>query len=175
MFTETERLSLTKYAYSTPRIELEDFLYDDEIAVIRESGTRAYNLHQRIFIPKHSGLSMTIRIQHLCLDLDVEKWLLGIADCLSYGKLFTVNVGFSYIVWKPKNELRYVYAAKALSLNRSKITQKSHFHDFALGFRKLNNSDYLRNTFMSQLKGNVFESSGFTPHTLVCSYCWIEK
>ena len=175
MFSDGEKELLTKFAYSTPKIELEDFLYDDEIAVIRESGTRAFNLHQRIFIPKHRAESMTIRLQHLCLDLDVEEWLLGIANCLTYGKLLTVNIGFSYIVWKPKNEFRYVYAAKALSFARSRVRDLSHFENFASDFRKLNNSDYLKNTFMTQLKGNVFEASGFTPQTLVCSYCWIEK
>ena len=175
MFTEKEKELLTKFAYSTPRIELEDFLYDDEVEIIKESGTREFNLYQRIFIPKHNAAIMTIRLQRLCLDLNVEDWLLGIAECMAFGKLFTVNVGFSYIVWKPKNELRYVYAAKALAFSRSKVTEHAHFINFASEFRKLQNSDYLRDTFMSQLSGNVFEASGFTPQTLVCAYCWITK
>ena len=105
----------------------------------------------------------------------MEDWLLGIADCLRYGKLITVNVGFSYIVWKPKYELRYVYAAKALSFYRTKLLRKSEFHDFAAQFAKLNDMDNMMNSYQTSLRGNVFESSGFVPYTLVCAYCWINK
>ena len=109
------------------------------------------------------------------VNLIVEDWLLGIADCLRYSKIITINVGFSYLVWKPENDIRYVYAAKALSFARAKLQSKSEFYDFASTFRPMNDSDLLQNTFLSQLKGNVFESSGFTPQTLVCAYCWITK
>ena len=112
----------------------------------------------------------TVRLQNLCTELNVEDWLLGIADCLRYGKLIIINIGFSYIVWKAKgNKLRYVYAAKALSSDRAKIITKSEFHDFAARFRKLGDRDYLEKSFLANLSGNVFESSGFVPHTLVCA------
>ena len=38
MFSESEKERLTKYAYSFPRHELEDFLYEDEIETIKSTG-----------------------------------------------------------------------------------------------------------------------------------------
>ena len=175
MFSEDEIEALGEHAYSSPRYELDDFLNAKEIEVIKDGGSRANTLLNRIFIPKHSNETKTIRIQHLMVNLIVEDWLLGIADCLRYSKIITINVGFSYLVWKPENDIRYVYAAKALSFARAKLQSKSEFYDFASTFRPMNDSDLLQNTFLSQLKGNVFESSGFTPQTLVCAYCWITK
>ena len=180
MFALDELESLSKVAYASPRYELEDLFYKEEIDAIQDGGTRADNLLQRIFIPKHNGPFKTVRLQQLYADLNVEKWLLAIADCLRYGNLITIDIGFSYIVWKPniktgQHEMRYVYAAKALSFDRVKVHTRSQLHDFAAKFSKLNNSDYLMDTFMTQLKGNVFETSGFIPRTLVCAYCWIHK
>ena len=175
MFTKDEIEALKEFAYSSPRYELDDFLTEKQIQVINDGGTRAITLLDRVFVPQHNMPFKTIRIQHLATNLSVEDWLLGIADCLRYGQLLTVNLGFSYLVEKPPNDVRYVYAAKALSYDRVKIHTKSQFYDFASSFKKLNDDDFLRETFMSQLKGNVFESSGFTPQNLVCAYCWLTK
>ena len=176
MFTKDETEALKEFAYSYPQYELEDFLYDKQIDVIKEGGTRANNLLNRIFVPQHNKPSKTIRVQQLVNELVLEDWLLGIADCLRYGKLLTVNLGFSYLVWKlTSKDIRYVYAAKALSYDRVKLHSKSEFYDFAGKFRKLTNEDFLMNTFLSQLRGNVFESSGFIPQKLVCAYCWLTK
>ena len=176
MFSENEIERLTKYAYSSPRYELDDFLYTDEIDTIASSGELVVeNLYNRIFVPKHKGHFQTIRMQHLFTKLDVEKWLLGMADCLDFGKLIAFNVGFSYLVSKPPDEFRYVYAAKALSYERTKVSSLGEFQQFAAQFSKLNDPDYLLGTFMSSLRGNVFEVSGFIPQTLVCAYCWINK
>ena len=176
MFSEAEIERLTKYAYSSPRYELEDFLYEDEIEVIQTAGELvAKNLQNRIFVPKHNGKFKTIRLQHLFTKLDVEKWLLGMTDCLEFGKVLTINVGFSYLVCKPPEEFRYIYAAKALSFERSKVSSLNEFQNFASQFSKLQDPDYLLGTFMNSLRGNVFEVSGFIPQTLVCAYCWITK
>ena len=176
MFSDSEIEKLTKYAYSTPRYELDDFLYEDEIEAIKSTGDLVVlNLLNRIFVPHHGGKFKTIRLQHLFSKLDVEKWLLGMADCLDFGKLITINVGFSYLVCKPPEEFRYVYAAKALSYESAKISTLNGFKDFAARFTKMKDTDYLLGSFMSSLRGNVFEVSGFYPQTLVCAYCWINK
>ena len=176
MFSDAEIKLLTEYAYSSPRYELEDFLYDDEIETIESTGDLVVeNLHNRIFVPKHNGKYQTVRLQHLFTKLDVEKWLLGMADCLQFGKLIAFNIGFSYLVCKPPEEFRYVYAAKALSYERTKVSTLNEFHDFAAKFSKLQDPDYLLGSFMTNLRGNVFEVSGFIPQTLVCAYCWINK
>ena len=176
MFSEDEIENLQKFAYSSPRYELDDFLNTEEIEAIEDGGTRARTLLQSIFVPKHKNREKTIRVQHLMVpDFKVEDWLLGLADCLRYGHELTLNIGFSYLVWKSENKMRYVYAAKALPNRRVKIHTKSDFYDFAAAFRKLGDAEFLNTTFLASLKGNVFESSGFTPHTLVCAYCWLTK
>ena len=176
MFSESEIERLTKYAYSSPRYELEDFLYEDEIETIESTGDLvAQNLHNRIFVPKHVGKFRTIRLQHLFTKLDMEKWLLGMTDCLDFGKIIAINIGFSYLVCKPPEEFRYIYAAKALSFERTKVSTLNEFQNFAARFSKLNDPDYLLGSFMNSLRGNVFEASGFIPQTLVCAYCWITK
>ena len=174
MIDEIELLG--KYAYASPHYDLEDFLNTEEIEAIQDGGTRAQNLLQRIFVPKHKAKLKTIRISHLMVpDLQVDDWLLGLAECLRYNHPLTINIGFSYLVWKPENKMRYVYAAKALPTKRITIQSKADFYDFAADFAKLNDSEFLNTTFLASLKGNVFESSGFTPHTLVCAYCWLTK
>ena len=176
MFSESEKERLTKYAYSFPRHELEDFLYEDEIETIESTGELvARNLQNRIFIPQHNWTFQTIRLQHLFTKLDVEKWILGMTDCLDFGRIIAINIGFSYLVCKPPEKLRYVYAAKALSFERTKVSTVEELHEFAARFSKLNDPDYLLGSFMSSLRGNVFEVSGFIPQTLVCAYCWISK
>ena len=176
MFSDAEIEQLTKYAYSTPRHELEDFLYEDEIEAIKSAGELVVqNLHTRIFVPQHRGKFKTIRLQHLFNDLNIEKWLLGMTDCLEFGKLIAINVGFSYLVCKPPEEYRYVYAAKALSYERTKLSTVSEFQDFAAKFAKMKDPDFLLGSFMASLRGNVFEVSGFYPQTMVCAYCWINK
>ena len=111
MFTLDELEALEKYAYSSSKCELEDFLHDDEIQTIQEGGTRATTLLNRIFIPKHNFPFKTIRFQHLYTeDFQLSEWLLGISDCLRYGSMLTVDIGFSYMVHKsPKFESRYHY------------------------------------------------------------------
>ena len=176
MFSIDEIELLEKYAYDTPRYDLEDFLNSEEIEAIQDGGTRAQTLLQRIFVPKHKAQLKTIRISHLMVpELQVDDWLLGLAECLRYNHPLTLNIGFSYLVWKPENKMRYVYAAKALPNKRIMIQTKSDFYNFAAAFAQLNDSDFLNNTFLASLKGNVFESSGFTPHALVCAYCWLTK
>ena len=177
MYTQGELDALAKFAYSSPPYELEDFLSDKEIEVIREGGSRAETLLNRIFIPKTNSPVKTIRMQHLFVDdFNLTEWLLGMADCLRYHSLLTVNIGFSYMVVKsPEREMRYVYAAKALAYDRCKLNFKGQFVDFAESFKKHSDSDFLMETFMSQLRGNVFESSGFYPYRLVCAYCWLTK
>ena len=176
MFSQDEIENLEKMAYSSPRYELSDFLNTEEIDAIEDGGTRARNLLQRIFVPQHKNNQKTIRVQHLMVpEFKVEEWLLGLADCLRYGQELILNIGFSYLVWKSENKMRYVYAAKCLPNRRIKIYTKSEFYDFAAAFRKLSDSEFLNTTFLASLKGNVFESSGFTPHTLVCAYCWLTK
>ena len=108
-------------------------------------------------------------------DLQVDDWLLGLAECLRYNHPLTLNIGFSYLVWKPENKMRYVYAAKALPTKRIIIQSKSEFYDFATEFAQMNDAEFLNTIFLASLRGNVFESSGFTPHTLVCAYCWLTK
>ena len=176
MFSESEIERLTTYAYSKPRYELEDFLYKDEIETIESTGELvAQNLQTRIFVPRHNGKFQTIRMQHLFTKLDVEKWILGMTDCLDFGKIMSINIGFSYLVCKPPEDFRYVYAAKALSFERTKVSTVEELHEFAARFSKLNDPDYLLGSFMNSLRGNVFEVSGFIPQTLVCAYCWITK
>ena len=176
MFFESEIERLTTYAYSKPRYELEDFLYKDEIETIESTGELvAQNLQTRIFVPRHNAKFQTIRLQHLFTKLDVEKWILGMTDCLDFGKIMSINIGFSYLVCKPPEDFRYVYAAKALSFERTKVSTVEELHEFAARFSKLNDPDYLLGSFMNSLRGNVFEVSGFIPQTLVCAYCWITK
>ena len=176
MFMTDEIELLGKYAYASPHYDLEEFLNSEEVDAIQDGGTRAQNLLQRIFVPKHKAKLKTIRISHLMVpDLQVDDWLLGLAECLRYNHPLTLNIGFSYLVWKPENKMRYVYAAKALPTKRIIIQSKSEFYDFAAEFAQLNDSEFLNTTFLASLKGNVFESSGFTPHTLVCVYCWLTK
>ena len=176
MFIADEIENLEEFVYSTPRYELDDFLNTEEIEAIQDGGTRARTLLQRIFVPKHKMPEKTIRIQHLMVpDFQVDQWLIGLAECLRYEAPLALNIGFSYLVWKPENKLRYVYAAKALPNRRVKIQSKSDFYEFASAFSKLNDAEFLNTTFLASLKGNVFESSGFTPHALVCAYCWLTK
>ena len=176
MFMTDEIELLGKYAYASPHYDLEEFLNTEEIEAIQDGGTRAQNLLQRIFVPKHKADLKTIRISHLMVpDLQVDDWLEGLAECLRYDSPLTLNIGFSYLVWKAENKMRYVYAAKALPNRRAVIKTKSKFYDFASDFARLSDSEFLNTTFLASLKGNVFESSGFTPHTLVCAYCWLTK
>ena len=45
---------LGKYAYASPHYDLEEFLNSEEVDAIQDGGTRAQNLLQRIFVPKHN-------------------------------------------------------------------------------------------------------------------------
>ena len=176
MFLIDEIELLGKYAYASPHYDLEDFLNTEEVEAIQDGGTRAQTLLQRIFVPKHKAQLKTIRLSHLMVpELQVDDWLLGLAECLRFDSPVTINIGFSYLVWKPENKMRYVYAAKALPNKRAMVETKSDFYDIAAEFAQLNDSEFLNTTFLASLKGNVFESSGFTPHALVCAYCWITK
>ena len=141
MYTQGELEALGKFAYSSPPNKLEDFLGEKEIDVIRDGGTRASTLLNRIFIPKTNSLVKTIRMQHLYVDdFNLTEWLLGIADCLRYHSLLTVNIGFSYMVVNSRDrEMRYVYAAKALAYDRCKLNFKGQFVDFAESFKNEEN------------------------------------
>ena len=65
MFMTDEIELLGKYAYASPHYDLEEFLNTEEIEAIQDGGTRALNLLQRIFVPKHKAKLKTIRISHL--------------------------------------------------------------------------------------------------------------
>ena len=72
-------------------------------------------------------------------------------------------------------EHRYVYAAKNNTDTMVKFRSREEFENIASRFKNLQDHDFMMDSFMAGLKGNVFESSGFIPKELVCSYCWITK
>ena len=65
----------------------------DEIAIIKQNGTRFINLKNDIIVPKHDRAIKTIILKRLAIDLDLSKWLASIADCLLYQDMF-VSISF---------------------------------------------------------------------------------
>ena len=72
---------------------LADFLEKDEIATIKENGTRFMNLRNDIIVPKHDRAIKTIILKRLAIDLDASKWLASIADCLLFQDMI-VSISF---------------------------------------------------------------------------------
>ena len=176
MFSKDETEALEKYASGFPTVELEDFLDNASVDVIKEAGTRYHNLKNQLFIPQHNRMSKTIRFQLLCDNLNVFDWLMGIAKCLRYGRMIIIHISFSYTVWKPfTGETRYVYAAKDLAHTLIKFRTREAFEEIASRYKNMQDHDFMMDSFMARLSGNVFEASGFIPKKLVCSYCWITK
>ena len=176
MFSNDETDAFGKYASEFPTVALEDFLDEKSVDVIKDLGSTYYNLKNELFIPQHKREIKTIRFQLLCDNLNIHDWLLGIAKCLRYGRMIIVHLSFSYTVWKPlTGETRYIYAAKGKADTVVKFRTRAEFENIAGRFKHMQNHDFMMQEFMANLSSNVFESSGFIPKELVCSYCWITK
>ena len=74
-------------------------------------------------------------MRHLCHNFDLYDWLMQIRDCLKFGgRTMVVWVGFSFLMRNSKtDDIAYIYAAKELSLIRSKPRNKVYiFYNFLL-------------------------------------------
>ena len=142
------------YQFSTTFFRLEDFLNEDEIQAITDSGTKISNLTNKMIIPKKTLNSInkvviekvqqltwekktTIRFQRLFAGLDVYEWISEIFENLLF-QPFKVSVGFSFLTHHPTNEkkpMSYMYVAQELSFASAKIIQQDQMSSFANRFK----------------------------------------
>ena len=68
-------------------------------------------------------------MRHLCHNFDLYDWLMEIGNCLKFnGRTKVVWVGFSFMMENSRTqEMTYIYAARELSLIRSKPRTKVLF------------------------------------------------
>ena len=86
-------------------------------------------------------------------------------------------VGFSFLMKKPTptgDDIVFCYAARELSIERSKIYSQEGWTEFAKRFKDLTENDILSRVFASK-DGNPFKRSGFYPYKLVTANIWIRK
>ena len=65
-------------------------------------------------------------MRHLCHNFDLYDWLMDIGNCLQFnGRTKVVWVGFSFMMRNSRTQdMAYIYAARELSLIRSKPRNK---------------------------------------------------
>ena len=134
------------------------------------------NLTNRVIIPRDSNRHCTVTVQRLHSGYDFGKWIYKVAESITFSERTEINIGFSFISWKPHtNERTYLFSAKALAPFQFVVDNKkqclSHFDEIA----KLNDSDILNKTFLNTISDNPFSTSGFCPLKIVCSYIYITK
>ena len=86
-------------------------------------------------------------------------------------------LGFSFLMKKPTltgDDIVFCYAARELSIERSKIYSQEGWTEFVNRFKDLTENDILSRVFASK-DGNFFKRSGFYPYKLVTANIWIRK
>ena len=106
--------------------------------------------------------------------LDMFQWLCEIGDAIRFQDL-AVWVGFAYLTHgKPSDqgvERQYIWAAQELSLEKTKLYEKSQWDEFARRFKNRSHGSILQDIAQSHV--NPFTGSGFNPYKLVMAYIWI--
>lgn len=108
--------------------------------------------------------------------MDLYQWIKDIGDCLRMKDTY-VWVGFSFLMKKPTptgDEIVFCYAARELSIERSKVHSIDGWTEFADRFKGRTENDVLSEVFASK-DGNPFKRSGFYPYKLVTANIWIRK
>ena len=203
MFLKNELTRLKALYETIEKVELEAFLDDQDIKTIKLEAEYLYtkgkqqstaqqahnnrtttaqqpmaylNLTNRVIIPRDSNRHCTVTVQRLHSGYDFGKWIYKVAESITFSERTEINIGFSFISWKPHtNERTYLFSAKALAPFQFVVDNKkqclSHFDEIA----KLNDSNILNKTFLNTISDNPFSTSGFCPLKIVCSYIYITK
>ena len=203
MFLKNELTRLKALYETIEKVELEAFLDDQDIKTIKLEADYLYtkgkqqstaqqahnnrtttaqqpmaylNLTNRVIIPRDSNRHCTVTVQRLHSGYDFGKWIYKVAESITFSERTEINIGFSFISWKPHtNERTYLFSAKALAPFQFVVDNKkqclSHFDEIA----KLNDSNILNKTFLNTISDNPFSTSGFCPLKIVCSYIYITK
>ena len=203
MFLKNELTRLKALYETIEKVELESFLDDQDIKTIKLEADYLYtkgkqqstaqqphhnrtttaqqpmaylNLTNRVIIPRDSNRHCTVTVQRLHSGYDFGKWIYKVAESITFSERTEINIGFSFISWKPHtNERTYLFSAKALAPFQFVVDNKkqclSHFDEIA----KLNDSNILNKTFLNTISDNPFSTSGFCPLKIVCSYIYITK
>ena len=203
MFLKNELTRLKALYETIEKVELESFLDDQDIKTIKLEAEYLYtkgkqqstaqqpynsrtttaqqpmaylNLTNRVIIPRDSNRHCTVTVQRLHSGYDFGKWIYKVAESITFSERTEINIGFSFISWKPHtNERTYLFSAKALAPFQFVVDNKkqclSHFDEIA----KLNDSNILNKTFLNTISDNPFSTSGFCPLKIVCSYIYITK
>ena len=106
--------------------------------------------------------------------LDMFQWLTDIGHAIRFQNL-AVWVSFSYMTHgKPSDqgvERQYIWAAQELSIEKTKLYEKSQWDEFARRFKNRSNGSILQDIAQSHV--SPFGQSGFNPYKLVMAYIWI--
>ena len=177
MFLKSEVGKLEKLYETVPAQELEDFLEEDEVELIKDKGLAYFSLKNFVFVPKtYDKGDSTLRFQRLALDLDLGDWLKSIANNIRYSPDMLLEVAFSFIVKVGiGSEKEYMFAPKVLAPYRKKLSSKLEFLQFAEEIGKMKESAHLSNVFWEAHDQERFRRSGWTPYRLVCNYIWLTK
>ena len=149
MFTDNEISNLKALYETIEKTDLESFLDEQDIQTIKreadflfKKGKKAntpmayLNLVNRIVVPRNKNRHCTVTVQRLHSGYDFGKWIKRVAETISFTHKTQIDVGFSFISWKPhSNERTYLFSAKALSPFQFVVTSKeeclSHFEEIA--------------------------------------------
>ena len=178
MFSKSEIELINEAFVGRENITIDDFLYKDEVELIKKYGTFTYgNLKNKIISNLSPRLVRhNVTIQNLWYEFDLTQYLLNISGKIRYSDVTDVQIGFSFIGRNSKtNDKTYFFAAKAYSNFSRRISCKEDMKKIANEMSQLKDSDHLMNTFLISEENNRFRSSGWVPEALVCCYIYITK
>ena len=178
MFLKSEITDFNSLYANVNDDNIEDFLDDREVELIKQKGLTYYNLRNYLFVPKHhEKLGSTIRFQRLWTDdFDLGKWLNQIGDELAISPDTTIEISNSFICKVGISDKKtYMFAAKSLAAHSRKISSYNEFQEFANEIEQYSYYDHLHKAFWDANDMNRFHQSGWIPFKLVCNYIWITK
>ena len=161
---------------------IQEYLPTACVESIEWEPSRARQLVSRVFNPKHKRLLRTVRglskgrplynqdkiVQKLYVDqLYDSKSTFASAFLESIGKIIRfqemeLRIGFSLIVKNSKDKLIFLYAAKAKSFFKVKLSSKEEFDTNVISyFSDLSNSKILQLSFNKTVDSETFQKSGF--------------
>ena len=175
-----DELEMCKKLYDTvPNTQLNDFLTPDEISTIGDKPIAFYNLRNRVLTPKGKSIykTSTVTFQRLWDDnLKFGFWLDSIASTVMFAKHSHVEIGFSFLCWQPlTGEKVYIWAARSLAPFSFYANNKEECLDHFGEIGKMSEGELLKQVFVETDKENPFQTSGYCPLKLVCSYIYIRK
>ena len=190
MFLKNEIQRLNELYDKIQDVNLESFLDEDDLETIHTEANflknknkdkltkpMAYlNLKNRIITPRDLNRHCTITVQRLHSDYKFYEWFENVMEAVTLTERTEINIGFSFISWKPHtNERTYLYSAKALSSFKFIVDTREELLSQSSELRTMTDAQLLDKTFLSNSDDNPFSSSGFCPLKIVSSYIYITK